>query len=201
MSCSVCTGFFAAVAQAKVSPGSTCAVWGLGGIGLNAINGCKFAGAKNIIGIDLNEDKRAIAMEMGCTEFINAKTIGRPVPEYLLEKYKGADFAFDCLGNQQVINTALASLAYNGTLALVGLTPAGTMINYPVFDLLFGRRIVGGILGGKKTKEAFEQLTKMYMKGELNLKRLISHRFKLDQINEAFDTLKQGKCIRSVIIF
>lgn len=201
ISCAVATGFYAAKSQANVQPGTTAAVWGLGAIGLNAIYGCKHAGVKNIIGIDINSDKRAVGEEFGVTEFINPKDLDKPVEQYLMQKFGGVDYAFECIGHQTVLDTALKSLSVFGTLAMVGVAPEGTKVNYPAADLLMGRKIVGAFMGNKPSDEAYQELTDMYVNGEYNIDRLVTHKFKLDQINEAFQTLKDGKCIRSLIIF
>ena len=201
ISCAVATGFYSANYQAAVQPGTTAAVWGIGAIGLNTIFGCKYAGAKNIIGVDINNDKKAIGEEFGVTEFINPTELDKPLEQYLLEKYGGVDYAFDCIGHQAVINTALKSLSSFGTMALVGLPPKDTVVNYPVEELLMGRKIVGAFLGNKPSDQAYQTLTQMYLKGNYPLDKLITNQFKLDQINEAFQTLKDGKCVRSLIVF
>ena len=201
ISCAVATGFYAAKTQANVQPGTTAAVWGLGAIGLNAIYGCKHAGVKNIIGIDINNDKKSVGEEFGVTEFINPKELDKPVEQYLMEKYGGADYAFDCIGSQAVLNTALNSLSVFGTLVVVGLAPKGTAVTYPTAQLLMGRKIVGAFMGNQPCDQAYQELTNMYIEGNYNIDRLVTNKFKLDQINEAFQTLKDGKCIRSLIIF
>jgi len=201
ISCAVCTGFYAAVNQAKVKPNSTAAVWGLGAIGLNAVFGCKHSGAKHIIGIDINNEKKSVGEEFGVTEFVNPLELNQPVEKYLTEKYGGVDFALDCIGNQSVLHTALHSLSPYGTLAVVGVSTTGTEMKFPPIHLLTGRKIVGGLMGNKPAKDAFKELTQMYGNGEYNVDRLVTHRFPLEQINDAFQLLKDGKCIRSLILF
>lgn len=175
----------------------------IGAIGLNAIYGCKVAGAKNIIGIDINESKKEVAQAFGATEFINAKTLDVPINEYLAKNYPaGIDYAFDCIGNKAVIDSALKSLSIFGTLALVGVPPKDTqevLIN--VADFLTGKKVVGAALGGKDCLEGYTELVEMYVSGRYDVDRLITHTFKLEQINEAFKLLKDGKCIRSLIRF
>lgn len=202
ISCAVATGFYAARNQANVQPGTTAAVWGIGAIGINAIYGCKKAGAKNIIGVDINNEKKAIGEEFGITEFVNPNELGgKPVDQYLKEKYGGVDYALDCLGNKFVIETAYKSLSVFGTLALVGLAPSGTELVLPVSDTLTGKKVAGAFMGNKDCDSAYTELTEMYVKGEYDVDRLVTHNFKLEQINEAFQLLKEGKCIRSLIIF
>lgn len=159
------------------------------------------AGAKNIIGIDINNDKKAIGEEFGVTEFVNPLELDKPLEQYLMEKYGGVDYAFECIGNQAVTNTALQTLSAFGTLAVVGLAPKGTQVTYPTADLLTGRTIVGAFMGNKDPGVAYTELTEMYVNGKYNVDRLVTNKFKLEQINEAFQTLKDGKCIRSLIIF
>lgn len=111
------------------------------------------------------------------------------------------DYAFDCIGNKHVIETAYKSLSVFGTLALVGLARGGTELILPVADTLTGKKVVGSFMGNKDCDTAYTELTEMYVKGEYNIDRLVTHNFKLEQINEAFQLLKDGKCIRSLIIF
>lgn len=201
ISCAVATGFFSAVNQAKVHSGSTCAVWGLGAIGMNALFGCKHQKAANIIGIDLNNDKREMALKMGCTEFVNPKELDKPIQQYLLEKYGGADYAFDCFGSKLVLDQCLASLSAFGTVVSVGLPSIEVKVEYPVRELLFGRKIIGALMGLKKPQEAYTELAQMYVDGTYDIDLMITNRFRLEQINEAFQTLKDGKCVRSLILF
>lgn len=202
ISCAVATGYFAAQNQAKVQPGTTAAVWGLGAIGLNAVYGCKMAGAKNIIGIDINEDKKEVALAFGVTEFVNPKTLDVPIDEYLKQNYpNGIDYAFDCIGNQTVIDTAHKSLSLYGTLVLVGVPPKGTSLLVDVANFLTGKKVVGAFLGGKDCQEGYTELVEMYVSGRYDVDRLVTNTFSLEQINEAFQFLKEGKCIRSLIRF
>lgn len=199
ISCAVMTGFYSATHLAKVTPSSTVCVIGMGAIGLNAVYGCKFNGAKNIIGIDINNSKKEIALHFGATEFLNPQELDKPVEQYLKEKYGGVHFAIECIGNQQVMESAFKSLKPTGTLALVGV--GAKMLNFSVIEMLSGRSIVGGFLGKKRSDEGFAELGELYLNGQYDIDRLVTHQFKLEQINEAFQTLKEGKCIRSIIIF
>ena len=121
--------------------------------------------------------------------------------QYLMEKYGGVDYAFECIGHQAVLNTALKSLSVFGTLVMVGVAPKGTEVIYPTADLLMGRKIVGAFMGNKPCDQAYQELADMYLEGSYHIDKLVTHNFKLDQINEAFQTLKDGKCIRSLIVF
>lgn len=199
ISCAVMTGFFSATNLAKVSPNSTACVIGLGAIGLNAVFGCKFNGARNIIAIDINNSKKAIALEFGATEFVNPQELDRPVEQYLKEKYGGVHYAIECIGNQGVMESAFKALKPTGTLALVGV--GGKTLNFPAIEMLTGRTVAGGFLGKKRSDEGFNQLGEMYLNGQYNIDRLVTHRFSLEQINDAFQLLKEGKCIRSIIVF
>ena len=175
----------------------------MGAIGLNAVFGCKTAGAEHIIAVDINEDKKDIAMTFGATEFINPLKLdeGKKIEDYLNEKYGGVDYAFDCVGNPRVINSALESLNLSGRFTLIGLPHPTTMIQYPAWKLLAGRSIVSGILGCKPVDIGYVELSNMYKNGQYDIDKLVTHRFKLEQIDEAFDLLKKGKCIRSIILF
>lgn len=125
-----------------------------------------------------------------------------PINEYLAKKYQsGIDYAFDCIGNKAVIETALKSLSVFGTLALVGVPPKDTQLLLNVADILTGKKVVGAFLGGKDCLEGYTELVEMYVSGRYDVERLVTHTFKLEQINEAFQLLKGGKCIRSLIRF
>ncbi|XP_046918219.2 geraniol dehydrogenase [Dermatophagoides farinae] len=201
ISCAGATGFYSAVYRADVFAGSSCAVFGIGGIGLNTLQGCKYNKAKNIIAIDINPDKRDIAMQFGATEFINPKELDKPLEQYLMEKYGGVNYAFDCFGSQVIVDQAVNSLAMSGTFIMVGVTGAEVTLKYPVIMLLFGRTITGCLLGAKKAYLAYPEMVDLYLDKKIKIDELITNKFKLDQINEAFQTLKDGKCIRSIIVF
>jgi len=200
--CAVGTGFGSAINLAQVHAGSTCAIWGLGAIGLSVVLGCKAAGAQRIIGIDINPSKFETAQKFGCTECLNPleMTGDKGVAE-LFQEQGGLDYAFECIGNVRTLETALSSLSLWGTLMIIGLSPKGTQLPFSVGKLQSGQRIIGGFFGGYRSREGVEELTEKYVTGNLEINDLITHQFKLDQINEAFDHLKSGKSIRSVIIF
>lgn len=186
--------------MANVRSESTCAIWGIGAIGLFTIAGCKFNNAKNIIAIDINPDKREIALKFGATEFVNPNELNCSVEQYLLEKYSGMDYAFDCFGSQITINQALNSLNNIGKFTLVGVTSEET-INYPAKKLITGQTITSGLIGNIKGKIAYQNLIELYLEKKLMVDEAITHKFQLDNIQEAFDLLKSGKCIRSIIIY
>lgn len=186
--------------MANVRSESTCAIWGIGAIGLFTIAGCKFNKSKNIIAIDINSDKREMAMKFGATEFVNPKELDCPVEKYLLEKYSGVDYAFDCFGGQVTIDQALNSLNLIGKFTLVGVTTNET-INYPAKKLITGQSITSGLIGNIKNEIAYENLIELYLEKKLMVDEAVTHKFKLDNIQEAFDLLKTGQCIRSIIIY
>ncbi|CAG2174440.1 unnamed protein product, partial [Oppiella nova] len=196
--CAVGTGYGSAVNIARVHPGSKCAVWGMGAIGLSAILGCKQAGAETIIGVDINSDKESIAKQFGCTRFINPKNIDESL-ETLLQNEGGIDYAFDCIGNQHVLNTAYNSLKPWGSLTVIGLGSKGSKIDVKVAELVKGRYVLGGFFGNYKPRKGNQELVEKYLNGSLPIDGLITHRIRLDDINEAFECLKAGKSIRTVI--
>ncbi|XP_054163243.1 alcohol dehydrogenase class-3 chain L-like [Oppia nitens] len=198
--CAVGTGYASAVNLAKVHSGSKCAVWGLGAIGLSAVLGCKQAGAKQIIGVDINDNKESIAREFGCTHFVNPSTLGKSIEEYFKE-IGGLDYAFDCIGNQQVLDSAYNSLNLWGSLVVIGLGARGNKVVASVAELLNGRKVMGAYYGNQKPRKNIENLVDKYISGDLPIDGLITHRIRLDDISEGFDKLKSGKTIRTIIEF
>nr|QEM21690.1 dnaJ [Dermatophagoides farinae] len=203
ISCAVATGFYSAVNLGKVLPGSTCGIWGIGSIGLNVLQGCKYSKAKNIIAIDITPSKKDIAIEFGATEFVNPKQLngGQTLEQYLLEKYGGVDYAFDCFGSQIIIDQALKSLSVTGTFVLIGVPPDDTNIVYPCNQLMTGRTITGGFVGGKKSEQAYSELVEMYERKQIKIDQMITDKIPLTKINEGFDNLRSGKVIRSLVTF
>lgn len=202
--CGVSTGYGSAMNTVKNRPGTSCAVWGLGGVGLATVMGCKKAGASRIIGVDVNPAKFELAKQFGCTEFVNPKDYpDRSVHEVLIEKTGGGlDYTFECVGNVNTIRQAFDSthVAW-GTGVLVGLCPADITING--FTLLFGRTFKGMMFGGWKSADSVPKLVAEYMNKDsgLLLDEFITHTMGLDKINEAFTLMREGKSIRSVIEF
>lgn len=202
LSCGIPTGYGAAVNTAKVKPGSTCAIWGLGTIGLSVIMGCKNSGATRIIAIDVNPSKFEMAKEFGATEFINtAELTGKTIQEHLREiTGGGVDSTFECVGNVQVMRQAFesATLGY-GVCVLIGVVPKGTEMQLLPIDLQTGRTLKGTWFGCYKSVDSVPKLVEEYLSGKLNIEKLITHNMPLEKINEAFDLLLSGKSIRTVI--
>ncbi|KAM9708309.1 alcohol dehydrogenase 1-like isoform 1-T2 [Menidia menidia] len=200
LGCGVCTGYGAAVNTAQVQPGSTCAVFGLGAVGLAAIMGCRAAGASRIIGVDLNPDKFPKARELGATEVLNPRDHQQPISEVLAAMTDGGvDYAIECVGNVEVMRSALeASMQAWGVAVIVGWTDLQDVAIRPV-HLICGRTWKGSLFGGFKSKDGVPEMVRAYLDGKLKLDEFITHRMDLDQVNEAIELMKHGKCIRVVM--
>jgi len=203
LGCGVLTGYGAAVNTAKVKPGSTAAVWGLGGVGLSAVMGCKAAGASRIIGIDIKPEKFAIAKEFGCTECLNPKDYDKPIQQVLSEMTEGGlDYTIECIGNVETMRAAFEASHVNwGTTVIVGVAEKTEELSVNPFLFLQGKSMKGSLFGGHKGRESIPKLSEEYMAGKLKLDELITHTMSLDKMNEAFDLMHAGKSIRSVIHF
>lgn len=201
LSCGVSTGYGAAVNTAKVKPGSTCAVWGLGALGLAAVLGCKNSGATRIIGIDINPSKFDIAKEFGATEFINPTELDQPIQKYLQKITEGGvDYTFECIGSVQVMKQAFESAAFGyGVCVLIGVVPNGQEMSILPIDVQCGRTLKGTLFGCYKSVDSVPKLVEEYLSGKLNFDKMITHSMSLDNINDAFDLLREGKSIRTVI--
>ncbi|XP_011301749.1 alcohol dehydrogenase class-3 [Fopius arisanus] len=201
LGCGVPTGYGAALNTAKVDPGSTCAIWGLGAVGLAVALGCKEAGASRIIGIDLNPDKFEQAKAFGCTEFVNPKDHTRPIQEVLIELTDGGlDYTFECVGNVKTMRAALEACHKGwGTSVIVGVAAAGQEISTRPFQLVTGRVWKGTAFGGWKSKDSVPKLVDDYLKKKLLLDEFITHTMKFEAINEGFELLHSGKCLRAVL--
>ncbi|KAJ6668873.1 hypothetical protein lerEdw1_012359 [Lerista edwardsae] len=187
----------------QVEPGSTCAVFGLGGVGLSVVIGCKAAGASRIIAVDINKDKFPKAKELGATECISPQDFQKPVNEVLVEMTGlGVDYAFEVIGRIDTQVAALESchLSY-GTCVLVGQPPAGSQLSFDPTHILRGKKLLGCVLGGWKVKEAYPKLVSDYMKKKWNTDALISHTLPFEKIKEGFELLCAGKSIRCVLLF
>ncbi|XP_047441764.1 alcohol dehydrogenase class-3-like [Mugil cephalus] len=197
---SVSTGYGAAVNTAMVEKESLCAVFGLGAVGLAAIMGCKAAMAKKIIGVDINADRFEVAQLLGATDCINPGDHTNPVQEVLVELTNGGvDYALECVGSPDVMSAALNSTRdIWGSCVIAGWTEAESM-SVQVEKLLMGRTLKGTSFGGWKSVQSIAQLVDDYMNNKLRLDEFITHNLQLDQINQAFDLLKSGKSIRTVI--
>ncbi|KAF3694155.1 Alcohol dehydrogenase class-3 [Channa argus] len=200
LGCGVSTGYGAAVNTAKVEKDSTCAVFGLGAVGLAAVMGCQVAGAKRIIGVDINPDKFEKAKFFGATECINPDDQSKPIQEVLVEETcGGVDYALECVGSPAVMNAALESTVEAwGTCVIAGWSETESM-SVMVEKILMGRTLKGTYFGGWKSVQDVPKLVDDYMNQKLKLDEFITHKLPLDQINVAFDLLKGGKSIRTVI--
>ncbi|XP_069834470.1 alcohol dehydrogenase 1-like [Dendropsophus ebraccatus] len=199
--CGFSTGYGSVVNTAKVKPGSTCAVFGLGGVGLSVIIGCKVAGASRIIAVDINSDKFAKAMECGATECINPKDYDRPFEKILADMtHDGVDYAFEVIGNTEVMESALSSSHFGcGTTVIVGVAPSSDKMSLDPLLLLTGRTLKGSSFGGWKSKDHVPQLVSDCMNKKFNLDLLITHKLPFQKINEGFRLLCKGESIRTVL--
>ncbi|XP_040916534.1 alcohol dehydrogenase 1-like [Toxotes jaculatrix] len=200
LGCGVCTGFGAAVNTAKVEPGSTCAVFGLGAVGLAAVMGCKFAGAKRIIVVDINPDKFEKAKVFGATDFVNPKDHNKPISQVLHEMTDGGvDFSLECVGNVEVMRSALESCVKGwGVSVIVGWTDLQDFAARPI-QLITGRTWKGSMFGGFKSKDGVPQMVKAYLDKKVKLDEFITHNMTLDQVNDAIELMKRCECIRTVL--
>nr|CAI9698123.1 unnamed protein product [Rangifer tarandus platyrhynchus] len=201
LGCGISTGYGAALNAAKVEPGSTCAVFGLGGVGLAVIMGCKVAGATRIIGVDINKDKFTRAKEFGASECINPQDFSKPIQEVLIEMTDGGvDYSFECIGNVKVMRAALEACHKGwGTSVVVGVAASGEEIATRPFQLVTGRTWKGTAFGGWKSVESVPKLVSEYMSKKIKVDEFVTHSLPFDQINEAFDLMHAGKSIRTVV--
>ncbi|MEO0433435.1 MAG: S-(hydroxymethyl)glutathione dehydrogenase/class III alcohol dehydrogenase [Cyanobacteria bacterium J06656_5] len=201
--CGVTTGIGAVINTAKVEPGANVIVFGLGGIGLNVIQGCRLVGANMIVGVDLNPGKKALAEKFGMTHFVNPKEVDGDLVAYLVELTKGgADYSFECIGNVQVMRQALECCHKGwGESIIIGVAASGQEISTRPFQLVTGRVWKGTAFGGAKGRTDVPKIVDWYMDGKINIDDLITHTFPLENINEAFDVMHEGKSIRSVVTF
>lgn len=201
--CGVTTGIGAVINTAKVEPGSNVIVFGLGGIGLNVIQGAKMVGADMIVGVDLNPAKRTIAEKFGMTHFVNPQEIEGDLVPYLVELTKGgADYSFECIGNVNVMRQALECCHKGwGVSVVIGVAPAGHEISTRPFQLVTGRVWKGSAFGGARGRTDLPKIVDWYMEGKINIDDLITHVMPIDKINEAFDLMHNGESIRSVLTF
>ena len=205
--CGVTTGIGAVINTAKAEPGCRAVVFGLGGIGLNVIQGLRMIGAEMIVGVDLNNDKKEWGERFGMTHFVNPKEIGEEIVPYLVNLTKrgadtigGADYTFDCTGNTTVMRQALESSHRGwGKSVVIGVAGAGQEISTRPFQLVTGRVWKGSAFGGVKGRTQLPGMVEDAMKGEIDLAPFVTHTMGLDEINEAFDLMHEGKSIRTVI--
>lgn len=200
--CGVTTGVGAVVYSAKVEPGSRVVVFGLGGIGLNVIQGARMVGARQIIGVDLNPSKVPLAKKFGMTDFINPAETGNVVQAILDLTHGGADYTFECIGNVKVMRQALESCHKGwGESYIIGVAGAGQEIATRPFQLVTGRSWHGVAFGGARGRTDVPTIVDWYMEGKINIDDLITHTMPLDEINTAFDLMHSGESIRSVVLY
>ncbi len=200
--CGVTTGIGAVVFDAKVEAGSSVAVFGLGGIGLNVIQGAKMVGASKIIGIDLNENKIPLAKKFGMTDFINPSKVDNLVEAISDLTNGGVDYSFECIGNVDVMRDALECCHKGwGESIIIGVAGAGKEISTRPFQLVTGRVWRGSAFGGARGRTDVPKIVDWYMEGQINIDDLITHKMPLEDINKAFDLMHAGKSIRSVVEF
>lgn len=206
--CGVTTGVGAVLNTAKVEQGAKAAVFGLGGIGLNVIQGLKLAGADMIIGIDINPDREEWGRRFGMTHFVNPNDVG-DIVEHLVNMTKtpfdqigGCDYTFDCTGNVDVMRQALEACHRGwGESIIIGVAPAGAEISTRPFQLVTGRVWKGTAFGGARGRTDVPQIVDWYMQGKIEIDPMITHTLSLDQINEGFEMMRRGESIRSVVIY
>ena len=207
--CGVTTGIGAVLNTARVQPGSTAVVFGLGGIGLNVIQGLRLAGADMIIGVDLNPGKKEWGERFGMTHFINPHEIQGDLVPYIVDLTKrgadqigGADYTFDCTGNVQVMRQALECAHRGwGESIIIGVAPAGAEISTRPFQLVTGRVWKGTAFGGARGRTDVPRIVDWYMQGKIEIDPMITHTLTLDRINDGFDLMHEGKSIRAVVTY
>jgi len=201
--CGVTTGIGAVMNTAKVEIGSRAIVFGLGGIGLNVIQGLRLAGADQIVGVDLNSSKRSMAEKFGMTDFVNPSEVKEDLVAYLVNLTGGgADYTFDATGNVNVMRTALESAHKGwGESIIIGVAPAGAEISTRPFQLVTGRVWRGTAFGGARGRTDVPKIVDWYMEGKIQIDPMITHSFSLNDINKGFDLMHEGKSIRSVVVF
>ena len=202
--CGVTTGIGAVVNTAKVEPGANVVVFGLGGIGLNVVQGARLAGASMIVGVDLNPAREALARKFGLTHFVNPETLeGKDVVAHLVEMTDGgADYSFECVGNTKLMRQALECCHRGwGKSVIIGVAGAGQEISTRPFQLVTGRQWLGTAFGGAKGRRDVPKIVDWYMNGKIDIDSLITHTMPVEQINDAFDLMHRGESIRSVVTF
>lgn len=203
LGCGIPTGYGAALNTAKVEKGSSCAIWGLGAVGLAAAMGCKAAGATRIIGVDINPEKFKLGEKFGCTEFVNPNDYDKPIQQVLIEKTDGGlDYTFECVGNVMTMRAALESCSRGwGVSVIIGVAESGREISTRPFQLVTGRTWKGTAFGGWKSVDSVPKLVTSYMNKELMVDEFITHTMPVEKINEAFTLMHEGKSLRSIVNF
>jgi len=201
--CGVTTGIGAVIYTAKVEPGARVVVFGLGGIGLNVVQGARLAGADRIIGVDINPRRREMAEKFGLTDFVNPNDVKGELVPYLVELTGGgADYSFECVGDTGLMRQALECCHKGwGVSVIIGVAPAGAEISTRPFQLVTGRVWKGSAFGGARGRTDVPRIVDWYMNGKIQIDPLITHTLPLDRINEAFDLMHEGTSIRTVITY
>src|SRR5690242_5151218 len=202
--CGVTTGIGAVINTAKVEPGANVVVFGLGGIGLNVVQGARMAGASMIVGVDLNPGREALGRKFGMTHFVNPETLeGKDLVAHLVELTDGgADYSFECVGNTKLMRQALECCHRGwGKSVIIGVAGAGQEIATRPFQLVTGRHWMGTAFGGAKGRRDVPKIVDWYMQGKIDIDSLITHTMPVEQINDAFDLMHRGESIRSVVTF
>jgi S-(hydroxymethyl)glutathione dehydrogenase / alcohol dehydrogenase len=201
--CGVTTGIGAVINTAKVEPGANVVVFGLGGIGLNVVQGARMAGANMIVGVDLNPARETLGRKFGMTHFVNPKEVKGDIVPYLVDLTKGgADYSFECIGNIEVMRQALECCHRGwGVSVIIGVAGSGQEIKTRPFQLVTGRVWKGTAFGGARGRTDVPKIVDWYMDGKINIDDLITHVLPLDRINEGFDLMHAGKSIRAVVTY
>ncbi len=201
--CGVTTGIGAVIHTAKVEEGSVAIVFGLGGIGLNVLQGLRMVGAKMIVGVDLNDDREAWGRKFGMTHFVNPSKVAGDLTAHLIELTGGGgDYTFECIGNTDVMRVALESAHKGwGQSIIIGVAPAGAEISTRPFQLVTGRHWRGSAFGGARGRSDVPQIVDWYMDGKIEIDPLITHTLSLEDINKGFDLMHAGESIRSVVVY
>lgn len=203
LGCGISTGYGAALNTAKVEEGSNVAIWGLGAVGLAVAMGAREAGAKRIIGIDINSDKFEVAKKFGCSEFVNPSEHKKPIQEVLVEMTDGGlDYTFECIGNIHTMRAALESCHKGwGTSVIIGVAAAGQEISTRPFQIVTGRTWKGCAFGGWKSRDSVPKLVEGYLEGKVLVDEFVTGDMPLTEINEAFHLMHAGKSLRTIIHF
>ena len=200
--CGVTTGVGAVIFTAKVEAGANVVVFGLGGIGLNVIQGARMVGADKIIGVDLNPEREAMARRFGMTHFINPNDVPNVVDSIVQLTDGGADYSFECIGNTTTMRQALECAHKGwGQSIIIGVAPSGAEISTRPFQLVTGRQWKGSAFGGARGRTDVPRIVDWYMDRKIAIDELITHRLKLEDINEGFELMKRGESIRSVVVY
>jgi S-(hydroxymethyl)glutathione dehydrogenase/alcohol dehydrogenase len=201
--CGVTTGVGAVVNTAKVAPGANCIVFGLGGIGLNVVQGLKLVGANMIVGVDINPAREEWGKKFGMTHFVNPKSVKGDLVAHLVELTGGgADYTFDCTGNTEVMRQALESCHRGwGESVIIGVAESGKEIATRPFQLVTGRVWKGTAFGGARGRTDVPRIVDWYMDKKIQIDPMITHKMPLERINDAFDLMHKGESIRSVVVY